>query len=216
MKLGKEPKGLVGSGYVRKAPLEYLHWNPTRARARDKALYVEVEFDCLAEEPLITLVELESLPFSSMNWTPQASGIRIPAAIGDAVDRLWARRAGIGALRGPDEFLGAQDLVEGAVRTTTVNGFERNAEARRRCLAHYGARCFACDFSFGETYGDFADNYIHVHHIVPLATIKKGYVVDPVTDLRPLCPNCHAAIHLREPLLSPEELRATVRRRTRA
>ena len=37
--------------------------------------------------------------------------------------------------------------------------------------------------------------FIHVHHIVPIHTIGKGYKVDPSTDLVPVCPNCHAMLH---------------------
>jgi 5-methylcytosine-specific restriction protein A len=49
-----------------------------------------------------------------------------------------------------------------------------------------------------------------VHHLLPLKHIKKAYKVDPITDLRPVCPNCHAMIHRREPMLSLEELRAII------
>ncbi|MBW5840087.1 HNH endonuclease [Yersinia enterocolitica] len=35
----------------------------------------------------------------------------------------------------------------------------------------------------------------HVHHIRPLRTLGEGYCINPVTDLVPLCPNCHAMIH---------------------
>ena len=34
-----------------------------------------------------------------------------------------------------------------------------------------------------------------MHHIVPLAEIKEDYVVDPVKDLIPVCPNCHMVLH---------------------
>jgi 5-methylcytosine-specific restriction protein A len=54
--------------------------------------------------------------------------------------------------------------------------------------------------------------YIHVHHIVPLSAIKESYVVDPVTDLVPVCPNCHAIIHRKMPPYLIEEVRALRRR----
>ena len=30
---------------------------------------------------------------------------------------------------------------------------------------------------------------IQVHHLVPLSAIGKKYRVDPIRDLRPVCPN---------------------------
>ena len=98
-------------------------------------------------------------------------------------------------------------LVEGATRTITVNAYERSGVARERCLQHYGASCAICDFSFGEVYGETAAGYIHVHHIKPLAELKTEYVIDPVEDLRPVCPNCHAVLHLGEKARSIDDVK---------
>ena len=49
--------------------------------------------------------------------------------------------------------------------------------------------------SFENTYGPEFKDIIEVHHIVPISEIGEKYVVDPVRDLIPICPNCHAAIH---------------------
>jgi len=37
--------------------------------------------------------------------------------------------------------------------------------------------------------------FIHGHQIVPLSEIGKEFKIDPVKDLRSVCPNCHAMIH---------------------
>jgi 5-methylcytosine-specific restriction enzyme A len=108
----------------------------------------------------------------------------------------------------PDEVSSRSRHMEGAVISVHVNRFERDAEARSRCIAHYGPRCAVCDFDFAATYGEIGRGFIHVHHIVPLATIAKEYVVDPIGDLRPVCPNCHAMLHKRTPPYSLEQLRA--------
>ena len=99
-------------------------------------------------------------------------------------------------------------LTEGAVRQVWVNAYERNPEARRRCIEHYGAQCVACGFDFGKAYGREADGFIHVHHIRKIADIAKEYIIDPVADLRPVCANCHAVIHLGNGCRSIDELRA--------
>ncbi|MDJ0530571.1 MAG: HNH endonuclease, partial [Microcystis sp. M53600_WE12] len=66
--------------------------------------------------------------------------------------------------------------------------------------------CFVCGFDFSKVYGELGDGFIHVHHLRPLSEIKQQYRVDPINDLRPVCPNCHAMIHRRTPPLSIKEL----------
>jgi predicted HNH restriction endonuclease len=89
----------------------------------------------------------------------------------------------------------------------TVNAYERNPEARRQCIAAYGAACCICGFLFGAVYGPEAEGYIHVHHLRPLSDIGGEYVVDPVEDLRPVCANCHAVLHLGGRCRSIDEVR---------
>lgn len=98
-------------------------------------------------------------------------------------------------------------LYEGAVRRMLRNSFERNATARRLCTEAHGTSCSVCGFDFGQTYGPLADGYIHVHHLKPLSARRRRHAVDPVADLRPVCANCHAAIHLRNPEFTLEGLR---------
>jgi 5-methylcytosine-specific restriction protein A len=96
----------------------------------------------------------------------------------------------------PDEFDVSTPVREGTRCRVLVNAYERNPEARRRCVAAHGTTCCICKFSFGAFYGPVADGYIHVHHIRALSEIGGEYVVDPLEDLRPVCPNCHAVLHL--------------------
>ena len=37
-----------------------------------------------------------------------------------------------------------------------------------------------------KIYGDIAEGFIHVHHLVPLSAIKEDYQLDPVNDLLPV------------------------------
>ena len=99
-------------------------------------------------------------------------------------------------------------FAEGATTSVVINAYERNPAARRACLDHWGYRCAVCDVLLAETYGAIADGFVHVHHLRPLADIGREYMVDPVADLRPVCPNCHAIIHLRKPQLSIDEAKA--------
>ena len=98
-------------------------------------------------------------------------------------------------------------LLEGAVRRISVNAYERNPNARKLCIDHFGPSCVVCGFNFQNVYGDCAEGYIHVHHLRQLSDIGTEYEVDPINDLCPVCPNCHAVIHFRDPPYTIEEVR---------
>jgi 5-methylcytosine-specific restriction protein A len=106
----------------------------------------------------------------------------------------------------PEEISATAELKEGSVLNVTVNLYERNAYARRVCIDHYGYDCCICGFNFGQTFGKMGEGFIHVHHLKPLAEIGKEYLVDPVEDLRPVCPNCHAMLHRRVPAFTLSEI----------
>ena len=107
-----------------------------------------------------------------------------------------------------NEVSHAEQLFEGAVRYDTVKAYERDTKARTRCIEAHGAVCVVCGFDFGINYGASAAGFIHVHHIRALASIGKQYEVNPTEDLRPVCPNCHAVIHMTNPPRTIEQVRA--------
>src|SRR6266545_3585014 len=124
------------------------------------------------------------------------------------VEILWTFEipAADAEYRSADEVEG-KGFREGAVREVTVNAYERSAEARTACIAYYGPVCRVCEVNFEERYGALGRGFIHVHHLVPLAQVGDEYELDPVRDLRPVCPNCHAMLHRAAPPLSVEQLR---------
>jgi len=111
----------------------------------------------------------------------------------------------------PQEVSSNEQYIEGGARQILVNAYERDPKARKACLAHYGTTCCICGFDFSERYGDHFAGVIEVHHLKPLASIGTAYRVNPITDLRPVCPNCHTAIHRRDPPYEIDELRALLR-----
>jgi 5-methylcytosine-specific restriction protein A len=111
-----------------------------------------------------------------------------------------------------DEETADEPHSEGGRVTVLVNRFERDSRAREKCVSHYGLHCSVCNMSFRERYGEAMKAFIHVHHLVPLADVGTEYQVDPISDLRPVCPNCHAVIHHGDPPLSIEQARALLKR----
>jgi 5-methylcytosine-specific restriction enzyme A len=132
------------------------------------------------------------------------------------IDGCWAYKplAESAVIVFPDDVEeDGKGLPEGAVFERLVNGYERNPLARQRCIKKYGANCYICRFSLGVTYGEVVDGFIHVHHLLQLSEVGKEYKVDPIADLRPVCPNCHAVIHhRRNPAYSIEEVQSFLRR----
>lgn len=105
-----------------------------------------------------------------------------------------------------------KQLLEGAKKQIVVNAYERNSEARRKCIEYYGTRCSICGFDAGSIYGEKFERMIHVHHIKPLKEIGAEYVVDPIQDLVPVCPNCHMILHSTNNTYTLEELKIKIRR----
>lgn len=96
--------------------------------------------------------------------------------------------------------------VEGALTTAIVQKRERSRRNRMLCIAIHGDRCAVCKMIPEETYPGIP-SIIEVHHIEPVSMIAAPKIYDPSTDLIPLCPNCHRAIHRAFPAMLPHDLR---------
>jgi 5-methylcytosine-specific restriction protein A len=102
-------------------------------------------------------------------------------------------------------------LFEGDKKTVSINSYERNKKARTKCIQHYGLQCVVCDFDFEKVYKNIGKGFIHVHHLTKLSDIGQDYEVNPVKDLRPVCPNCHSMLHKKNPPYSIDELRNLIK-----
>ena len=211
IRLGTEPKGIMGSGVTSSEPYSGPHWDPRRPT--EEAHYVDLWFDFLSRDILVTWSELQRPPFSSFNWAAQSSGLTLPEKVAEALEGVWEKRTGTAIPTSARQIIADSPLPEGAKRRVMVNAYERNPIARVKCIAHHGTRCKVCDVDLGARFGPIATGFIHVHHIVPLSKIGKAYVVDPVKDLTPVCPTCHAILHLNrgEPL-SVSEARSLLKK----
>lgn len=96
--------------------------------------------------------------------------------------------------------------VEGGLSRALVARRERNPRNRLLSLRIHGYACKACGIDPREKYGE-AGGIIEVHHLEPVALLEKPRPYNPETDLIPLCPSCHRAVHIRRPWpFSLEEL----------
>lgn len=124
----------------------------------------------------------------------------------------WIREAFVPLFDLLDITIEFDGYAEGAVQSTLSNSYERDPRNRKLCLMANGHRCRICGFDFEEVYGELGEGLIHVHHIVPVSKIGPGYIIDPVRDLIPVCPNCHAMLHRADPPLDPDYLRDHLRK----
>lgn len=112
----------------------------------------------------------------------------------------------------PEEISEPGKVVEGAKKSIVVNTYERDQKARQKCIGHWGCHCSVCGADFSRLYGELGRGFIHVHHLKPIAEIGEEYELDPINDLRPVCPNCHAMIHRSSPVLTIDELHSIIER----
>jgi predicted HNH restriction endonuclease len=102
------------------------------------------------------------------------------------------------------------DLKEGGVLDSHGTSYERNREARQKCIEHYGYKCVVCGFDFEEKYGELGKEFIEVHHLCPLSEDEERNT-NPIKDLRPVCSNCHSMLHRnRYTTLTIEELQKSI------
>ena len=150
---------------------------------------------------------------------PPWNALFTPAELATARERLsrlgyFARPTSppaVSSQLSPDELPDHSQFPEGAKARITVSAYERNPAARAECIEHYGSRCYICDFDFFKVYGEIGRDFIHVHHLTPFGAAADPRLTDPITDLRPVCANCHAMLHRRNPPIPVAELKQLVR-----
>jgi len=210
VRLGLEPKGIMGSGTIISEPFLSQHWS-----GEDKLVHrVLIEFDTLlnpSNESLLSLDILDQGELSNQVWTPQSSGISIKPELTDELEAIWFDFLNNETSNNSfDKDVTTASFSEGASSTVSVTRYERNPHARKACLKHYGYSCAICDFDFQEFYGEAGKEFIHVHHLNEISGQDGEYDINPIKDLRPVCPNCHAIIHRKSPAYTIEEMKDMV------
>jgi len=196
----------MGSGYAKSSYYVAPHWDGTEDK---KANYIDIEFDILINPEENILFDKETLDKIDKNkvqqWFTQQSGVSINPKVVETLEANW-----FNFIRDnkyiKNSFV-SNDVVtniketfrEGKSKDVTQTRYERNPEARKRCLSHYGYSCQICEFNFEENFGELGKGFIHVHHINQISEIGAEYEIDPIKDLIPVCPNCHAMIHTKSP-----------------
>lgn len=204
MRLGVDPKGIIGFGFVLSTPYLLPHWDKKKAKDGKTALRTDILFRALAEEPFFSLAHLSSR-YPNFLWTPQSSGMTVPSEISAELIKLIQSQTHVNY--SPPTPVDINKHTEGKPKIVTVKQYDRSSVARRACIGHHGYQCAVCGFNFGKVYGDLGFEYIEVHHVRPISEVKGEHEIDPLVDLRPVCANCHRMLHKKNPPLSIEELK---------
>lgn len=101
--------------------------------------------------------------------------------------------------------------AEGGATEVLVKRYERSKINRAACVEIHGAKCKVCGFDFERFYGQIGIGFIEIHHVELIARLLAGTILDPATDLVPLCSNCHSMAHKRPQVpYTVEELKAII------
>ena len=201
LRTGKGARGIIGSGVALGEP----QGGDTDEVGDYVSRWVRLKLDLLSLEPVVDREALSVPPLDGVKWSSQAAAARLTQEQLDAVDGLILASRGPRQSRRPEELDPSSRYAEGAVREITINAYERSQAGRSDCIKAWGTACAVCDLDFGKRFGSVFEGLIHVHHLVPLSSVKNGYILDPRNDLRPVCPNCHAMLHRNDPPFSIEE-----------
>ena len=183
--------------------LGYYNYNAANLHYGKLANLVGEELGCfpIPEFKLEVLVDFKKID-REWHWI-------MKPAVAEAIEKLgWVNDE---QPKIPEEINETESIFEGAVNRVSVNAYERNSLARKKCIQHYGYKCAVCGVVLSDVYGEIAQEFIHVHHLRQLSEINTKYKVDPIRDLRPVCPTCHAIIHLRKPPYSVEEVQKLIK-----
>ncbi|KAF5038127.1 HNH endonuclease [anaerobic digester metagenome] len=213
MRVGEEPKGIIGSGYAKSSYYVAARWDGTDGKT---CHYIDIEFDIILNPANNQVFDKEYLaktdPENKQVWFPQQSGIAIQGEVVDSLEANWfefirknkyVKNSFVSNVVSPTA---PETYSEGRSKDVIQTRYERNPTARKVCLQHHGYSCKICGFNFEDYFGNVGKGFIHVHHINPIAEIGKEYEINPMEDLIPICPNCHAMIHAKRPAFSVEEI----------
>lgn len=214
LKVGTEPRGIIAAGFATSTPFYEQHWS---GKNKD-TLYIDVDFEVLLnpdKEPILTVDILNLGNLAKQNWRPMGSGNLIKPEIIDELEAVWFDFLITQKIRHNPFVSGNNEIqktyTEGTPNQVSVTKYERNPFARKKCLNHYGYTCVVCGFNFEKTYGQIGKDFIHVHHLTQVATVGQTYEIDPIKDLRPVCPNCHSIIHRQRTPLIIDELNKIIK-----
>jgi len=207
IRLGVPNRGIVGSGVILSVPYKAPHWDAEQAVKGKEVNRVDIAFDVISEAPILDEYFLSTGDFSKFDWYQQSSGVHVPEAFVQILEDAWSKVTGT-QFKPHKPDVSSTIYTEGNKNSRLIKQYERNPDARQKCINHYGLSCRVCGMGFTERYGKVGNGFIHVHHLALISEKGEEHKVDAIQDLRPVCPNCHAMLHKKVPPYTIEELKS--------
>lgn len=207
IRLAKEPRGIVASGWADSEVYEDKHWDEELAAAGKTTRYVSVRLDTLLDASTENIFPRKSLDngiLGKMHWDSQLSGIRIPDDVASRLEDEWADF--LENARHPIP-VAEPSAIEG-LRTETVRYVRgRSRKLRDLALRNSEGLCCVCDTDYRKVLDGKGVRVLQVHHRMQLAASDAPRVT-ALNELAVVCANCHMLIHMNpKKALSIEELR---------
>lgn len=213
LRLGGEPRGIVGCGWLR---------SYSDVSEENDTPHADILWDWMVD-PEAPLNPLTIPGADQYRWSPQKSGgMELHEDISETVWEAWIAwtqkdidalppllsendpededEASLSSVLSDSDECAPEDTassLEGRLIESWSTRRERDPANRALCLSLHEPRCVVCEMSFLEEYGEIGRDFIHVHHERPLAgaDADKGDDYHAGDDLKPVCPNCHAMLH---------------------
>ncbi len=201
IRLGSEPRGIIGGGKILSEPREVDHWDDSRKARGVAALGADILFDHLSVLPVVPMDELKS-EYPDVWWTPQSSGMLLPRAVADEIFRLLDHhrsapkadddgfRQRVWAIRSLGPVSKPNGVAAPLKDRVTVERTRRNSRVAAWIQDRASGRCELCR-ERGPFEDDSGNRFLEVHHVVPLADGGP----DTPSNTVALCPNCHRRAH---------------------
>jgi 5-methylcytosine-specific restriction enzyme A len=195
IRLGKEPRGIVASGWADSTPYYDTHWDDDLAALGKSALYVDVRFDVLLNpsiEKIFSRKDLDRGILGRMHWNSQLSGIHIPDDVVFRLEEEWGEFLRLGRHPVPSADSSAME----GLRTETVTYIKgRSRYLRDLALEESQGICSVCDVDYSNLLGGKGVRVLQVHHRKQLAADDAPRLTH-LSDLAVVCANCHMLIHM--------------------
>lgn len=194
IRLGSEPKGIIGSGWADSNVFEDGHWNEEKYENGETANYVDVRFDILLNPETKLIFQRKELNrLGKMHWDAQSSGTKIPEDVADRLENEWA------------DFIGNNEVTATTIaEPAAVEGLKteiktyvrgRSRQLREAALEKANGICCVCDIDYKELLNGKGIRVLQVHHRNQLAASDTPRVTK-LSELAVVCANCHSLIHM--------------------
>ena len=151
--------------------------------------HMELELISEIEDNLLTLKILQENGMKGAVQGPRSLKDDLLAFVLSEIDSY------LNPISTAEDLLENIEYKEGKIIKQYGTKFERNPKLRQKAIEIHGVECKVCGFNFEKMYGSIGKNFIEIHHIKPMYSIREEIVVNPNIDLVPLCSNCHKMIH---------------------